>query len=67
MKQSYGTESDTARLNEAEARHRALDERLKELARHAYLTPEEQVEVAQLKKQKLKAKDEIHELRRTSS
>lgn len=67
MKQSYGTESDTARLNEAEARHRALDERLQELARHVYLTPEEQVEVAQLKKQKLKAKDEIQELRRTSS
>jgi uncharacterized protein YdcH (DUF465 family) len=64
---SHGTESETRRLTEAEARHRALDARLKELGQHAYLTPDEQVEVVELKKQKLKAKDEIHELRRASS
>jgi uncharacterized protein YdcH (DUF465 family) len=64
---SHGIESETARLGEAEARHRALDERLRELGRHVYLTPEEQIEVAQLKKQKLKTKDEIQEMRRASS
>lgn len=52
------------RLNHAEARHKELDARLKELARHTYLTPAEQVEVAELKKMKLLAKDEIATLRR---
>lgn len=52
------------RLNVAESRHRELDERLKELGRHAYLTPAEQREIAELKKQKLRAKDEMVALRR---
>ncbi|MCC6554250.1 MAG: YdcH family protein [Polyangiaceae bacterium] len=56
-----GTEQ---RLSLVEARHRELDARLKELGRHAYLTPAEQIEAAELKKMKLLAKDEIADLRR---
>jgi uncharacterized protein YdcH (DUF465 family) len=52
------------RISLVEARHRELDARLKELGRHAYLTPSEQLEASQLKKHKLKAKDEITALRR---
>ena len=47
-----------------EARHRELDARLSELGRHLYLTPNEQREAAELKKLKLRAKDEIASLRR---
>lgn len=60
---SQESDSGADRLNEAEALHRTLDSRIQELARRAYLTPAEQVEVADLKKQKLKLKDEIHALR----
>jgi uncharacterized protein YdcH (DUF465 family) len=52
------------RISLVEARHRELDARLKELGRHAYLTPSEQLEASQIKKHKLKAKDEITALRR---
>jgi hypothetical protein len=54
------------RLADAEARHRTLDVRLKELGRRAYLTPSEQREVAELKKRKLVAKDAIAELRKAT-
>ncbi len=53
-------------LADAEARHRSLDSRLRELGRRAYLTPTEQREVAELKKHKLQAKDAIAELRKAS-
>lgn len=49
-----------------EARHRELDARLKELGRYAHLTPSEQREVTEIKKQKLRAKDEIVALRRVT-
>jgi uncharacterized protein len=52
------------RLNAIESHHRELDERLRELGRHAYLTPAEQREIAALKKQKLRAKDELAALKR---
>jgi uncharacterized protein YdcH (DUF465 family) len=55
------------RLNFVEARHRELDARLKELGRHPYLTPAEQVEATELKKWKLLAKDEMVALRRRLS
>lgn len=58
-----GTEQ---RISLAEERHRALDSRLKELGRRAYLTPAEQIEATELKKKKLLAKDEIASLRRRS-
>jgi uncharacterized protein YdcH (DUF465 family) len=52
------------RLSLAEARHRALERRLKELDRRVYLTPSEQIEVAEIKKHKLRAKDEIATLQK---
>ena len=51
------------RLNRFEAQRRALEARLRELGRHTYLTPNEQREVMELKKQKLWAKDQIAALR----
>jgi hypothetical protein len=51
-------------LTSVEARHRALEERLRELGRRPFLTPREQVEVAEIKKHKLRAKDELMALRR---
>jgi hypothetical protein len=52
-------------LSSIEAQHRRLDERLQELGRRPYLTPREQVEVAEIKKHKLRAKDEMAALRRS--
>ena len=43
--------------------HRRLDERLRILETQRFLTSSEQVEVVQLKKQKLRAKDRITLLR----
>jgi len=63
---SHDLDSGTDRLSAAETLHRTLDARIQELARRAYLTPAEQVEVADLKKQKLKLKDEIQALRAES-
>jgi hypothetical protein len=55
--------SPAEQLAQAESRHRQLDVRLKELGRRAYLTPSEQVEASELKKLKLRAKDEVVTLR----
>ena len=52
------------RLSMVEAHHRELDARLKELDRRPYLTASEQREVTEIKKYKLKAKDEMAALRR---
>lgn len=46
--------------------HRRLDERLRSLETQRFLTATEQVEVSQLKKQKLRAKDRIERLRATA-
>lgn len=54
------------RVQELEARHRRLHEEVSLLERRVYLTPEEQRHVAELKKQKLIAKDELYEARRHS-
>lgn len=64
---SHEADSGTDRLSAAETLHRTLDTRLQELGRRSYLTPDEQVEVADLKKQKLKLKDEIQSLRVVST
>jgi hypothetical protein len=48
-----------------EARHRDLKTAVSELDRRAYLTPAEQREVADLKKEKLLTKDRIVALRRS--
>lgn len=55
--------SPEERLVDVESRHRQLDVRLKELGRRAYLTPTEQLEASELKKLKLRAKDELTTLR----
>ena len=52
------------RLRAMEAHHRELDERLKELGRRSFLTPNEQLEISEIKKHKLRAKDEMVALRR---
>lgn len=47
--------------------HRRLDERLRALETQRFLTSPEQVEYAQLKKQKLRAKDRLERLRATAT
>ena len=51
-----GVEVEMARLR---ARHDEIEKRLSELERHLSLTPDEQVERSQLKKEKLRAKDRL--------
>ena len=53
------------RIRELETRHRDLDLAVSRMGRRAYLTPQEQLEVARLKKQKLMAKDQLTVLRRS--
>ena len=52
------------RIHELEMLHRDLDVAVARLGRRAYLTPHEQREMAELKKQKLMAKDQLTALRR---
>ena len=54
------------RVQELENRHRRLHEAVSLLERRAFLTPEEQRRIASLKKQKLVAKDELYEAKRSS-
>jgi hypothetical protein len=54
------------RLRTLQHRHSILKEQVKELERRAYLTPPEQRQIADLKKLKLAAKDQIYALRRDS-
>ena len=46
-------------LDRLRKEHHELDMRLQELERHLSLTPDEQVERAQIKKSKLQLKDDI--------
>jgi uncharacterized protein YdcH (DUF465 family) len=48
-------------------KHRQWDDRIRELGRHAYLTPAEQAEVSELKKLKLAAKDRIADIEGASA
>ncbi len=52
-------------LSSIEAHHQKLEARLQELGRQPFLTPREQLEVAEIKKYKLRAKDEMTALRRS--
>jgi uncharacterized protein YdcH (DUF465 family) len=52
---------------ELEARHRHLHEEVNRLERQSYLSPNEQHRVAELKKQKLAAKDQLYAARRRES
>ena len=56
--QSTTTDSSNV-LDRLREQHHRADERLQELDRHVWLSPEEQVELARLKKEKLRLKDEI--------
>jgi uncharacterized protein YdcH (DUF465 family) len=51
------------RLNELVQKHRELDDQVTQLERRAYLTPDEQRVMTELKKRKLYAKDQIFALR----
>ena len=42
--------------------HRMLDEKVRELTDRSFLTPEDHTELARLKKEKLRVKDQIAEL-----
>jgi uncharacterized protein YdcH (DUF465 family) len=52
------------RVHELELRHRRLDDEVTRLERRAYLTPPEQRHMTNLKKEKLRTKDELMALRR---
>ncbi|HEY2404550.1 MAG TPA: YdcH family protein [Polyangiaceae bacterium] len=52
-------------LRELEQQHRALNDQVDRLERRAYLTPDEQRVITDLKKQKLRAKDLLSVMRRT--
>jgi uncharacterized protein YdcH (DUF465 family) len=54
--------SDSVRMVRLQERHNELERRLAELERHLSLTPDEQVERIQLKKEKLRTKDELTRL-----
>jgi len=58
------TEIKISRLREE---HQSLEQRLSELNRHSFLTPNEEMEVAQIKKEKLRRKDLIQLLQARSS
>lgn len=51
------------RVSELEKKHHCLKEEVARFARRAYLTPEEQRRITELKKQKLQTKDELFTLR----
>jgi len=67
-KPSVSTGDVQAQLTRLKSEHARLEMRLQELDRHLSLTPEEQLERAQIKKAKLQLKDDIlhwtHEQRR---
>jgi uncharacterized protein YdcH (DUF465 family) len=53
-----------ARLDKLQQLHRSLDDEVRKLERRAFLTPDEQRQMSDLKKQKLAAKDEIFAIKR---
>jgi hypothetical protein len=52
-------------LEDLERRHRSLDSEVNRLERQLYLTNVEQAQVAELKKEKLRTRDLIQDLRRS--
>ncbi|RYZ01046.1 MAG: DUF465 domain-containing protein [Myxococcales bacterium] len=52
-------------LEDLERRHRSLDSEVNRLERQVYLTTTEQNQVAALKKEKLRTRDLIEDLRRS--
>ncbi len=63
-----GSRSNAAineRIRRMEVQHQELDNKIDELGKRAILTPIEQREISELKKHKLKAKDQLAALRRS--
>ena len=52
-------------LEDLERRHRSLDSEVHRLERQVYLTSTEQAQVVELKKEKLRTRDLIQDLRRS--
>jgi hypothetical protein len=52
-------------LEDLERRHRSLDSEVNRLERQVYLTSGEQQQVVELKKEKLRTRDMIEDLRRS--
>jgi len=52
-------------LEDLERRHRSLDSEVNRLERQVYLTSLEQTQVAEMKKEKLRTRDLIQDLRRS--
>jgi hypothetical protein len=52
-------------LEDLERRHRSLDSEVNRLERQVYLSSTEQAQVAELKKEKLRTRDLIQDLRRS--
>jgi hypothetical protein len=55
----------SASLQDLERRHRSLDSEVNRLERQVYLSSTEQHQVAELKKEKLRTRDLIEDLRRS--
>jgi hypothetical protein len=53
------------KLEDLERRHRSLDSEVHRLERQVYLSSVEQHQVAEMKKEKLRTRDLIEDLRRT--
>lgn len=51
-------------LEDLERRHRSLDSEVHRLERQVYLTHHDQMQIAELKKEKLRTRDLIEDLRR---
>jgi len=58
--------SAEGRMRELQDEHRNLEARLRTLSRRAYLTPDEQRECSEIKRQKLFAKDQLEALSRAA-
>lgn len=54
-----------ASLEDLERRHRSLDSEVDRLERQVYLSSSEQHQVAEMKKEKLRTRDLIEDLRRS--
>lgn len=50
------------KFEDLKKRHRELDRQVAQLASRLYLTPQEEQELANLKREKLRLKDELYEL-----
>jgi len=60
-------EEQTPSFEELQESHRNYEQRLEELKKKAWLTPDEEIEEKRLKKLKLQIKDQMAQLRRAVS